>query len=432
MFDGFFSRRRRLLKPYAGFAQNAPPDRRRALDAEALDYHRRVPAGKMSTIPTKPLDNQRDLSLAYSPGVAAASMAIATDPAEAGKLTARGNLVAVISNGTAVLGLGDIGALAAKPVMEGKAALFRRFAGINAIDLEINETDPEKLAEIIIALEPSVGGVNLEDICAPDCFVVEEICRREMAIPVFHDDQHGTAVCVLAALKNALLLTGRRLEDIKLVCAGAGAAGLATLDLLIAAGLARENIIVTDRYGVIYKGRKKDMTPRKEKIAAKTPHRTLEGALKGADAFIGLSRGGILNPEWVRGMAAEPIILALANPDPEIWPDDARAVAPDAFIATGRSDFPNQVNNVLCFPYIFRGALDAGASQFTDAMLTACADAIAAIAQEPPTEALKAQYPEEDLAFGPTSILPRPFDQRLADRAPKAVAAAARAGLLAD
>ncbi|MEM1103867.1 MAG: malic enzyme-like NAD(P)-binding protein [Pseudomonadota bacterium] len=425
MFRRFFGARDRALAPYRGFEASAPPAPGKTLDEAALDYHRRTPPGKLSIRPTKELEGQRDLSLAYSPGVAAACRAIAADPAEAASLTARANTVAVISNGTAVLGLGDIGPLAAKPVMEGKAVLFHRFAGVNAFDLEVNETDPEKLAEIIIALEPSVGGVNLEDIRAPDCFQVEEICKARMNVPVFHDDQHGTAACILAALTNALELTGRTLKDIRLVCSGAGAAALATLDLLFSAGLPRDAVIVIDRQGVIHQGRKAGMNPRKEAVAARTRARTLEQALKGADVFLGVSQGGVLDPEWVKTMAPAPIILALANPDPEIWPEDAKAAAPDAIVATGRSDFPNQVNNVLCFPYVFRGALDAGAKEISQAMLIAAADAIAEVGRMPPSEALKRTYPNADLTFGPDSLMPRPFDDRLLKTVSEAVARAA-------
>lgn len=380
----------------------------------------------MSTVPTKELNTQLDLSLAYSPGVAAACRAIAKDPLQARELTGRNNLVAVITNGTAVLGLGDIGPLAAKPVMEGKAALFNRFAKIDAINLEISESDPHKLAEIIVALEPSFGGINLEDIKAPDCFAVEEICRRRMNIPVFHDDQHGTAVCVVAALENALVVSGRKIKDVKLVCSGAGAAALATLNLLFLSGLPRKNVIVIDRKGVIYRGRKDGMTPQKEAIATKSRVRNMENALKGADVFLGLSSAGVLHPNWIKKMAGPPIVLALANPDPEIWPDHARQVAPDVIMGTGRSDFPNQVNNVLCFPYLFRGAFDAGAKHITSEMLLAAADAIAKIAQMEPTSEVKELYPGEDLVFGPESLLPKPFDSRLLEYVPGAVASAVK------
>ncbi len=424
MFRLFSTWRRRAPTPYATYFKGHHEESTPSLDAQAIDYHRRPPAGKMSTIPTKELETQLDLSLAYSPGVAAPCRAIHKDPEEARHLTMRNNLVAVITNGTAVLGLGDIGPLAAKPVMEGKAALFHRFAGVQSINLEINERDPEKLAEIIIALEPSFGGVNLEDIKAPDCFLVEEICRREMNIPVFHDDQHGTAVCVVAALKNALVVSGRQIEDIKLVCSGAGASALASLNLLFASGLRRENVVVVDSKGVIYKGRKKGMTPQKEAVATTSKVRTMEDALKGADVFLGLSGAGLLHPEWIKAMTGPPIILALANPDPEVWPDDARRVVPDVIIGTGRSDFPNQVNNVLCFPYLFRGAFDANATKVTEKMLLAAANAIAELAQLAPTEEIKRLYPGEDLIFGPESLLPKPFDHRLLEHVAGAVAEA--------
>ncbi len=392
----------------------------------ALAYHRRFPAGKMSTVPTKELETQLDLSLAYSPGVAAACRAIAENPDQVSELTSRNNLVAVVTNGTAVLGLGDIGPLAAKPVMEGKAALFKKFAGVDAVGIEIQEKDPHKLAEIIKSLEPSFGGINLEDIKAPDCFVVEEICRREMNIPVFHDDQHGTAVCVVAALENALIVSGRKMKNVKLVCSGAGAAALATLDLLFRAGLQRKNVIVFDRNGVIYKGRKQGMTPQKDAVATKSCVRTMDQALKGADIFLGLSSAGVLDPEWIKGMKRQPIVLALANPDPEVWPDHARDAVPDVILGTGRSDFPNQVNNVLCFPYLFRGALDAGAKHITGEMLLAAADAIADIARMPPTDEVKELFPGEDLTFGPGSLLPKPFDSRLLEHVPPVVAAAVK------
>ncbi len=408
--------------PYAQYRSGDPGTPHTTLDEEALAYHRAEPPGKVSIETTKRLETQYELALAYSPGVAAPCREIAKDPSTASLYTARSNLVAVVSNGTAVLGLGDIGPLAAKPVMEGKAALFKKFGAIDAIDLEINETDPEKLAEIIIALEPSIGGVNLEDIKAPECFIVEELCRKRMNIPVFHDDQHGTAVCTLAAMENALLLTGKKLQNVKLVCSGAGASAIACLNLLFEAGLNRKNVIVVDSTGVIHKGRKKGMSPQKEAVAVKTSARTLEDAMDDADVFLGLSTAGLLSPEWVKKMTAKPIIFALANPDPEIWPDHARTAAPDAIIATGRSDFPNQVNNVLCFPYIFRGAFDSGATSFTPAMLKAAADAIAATARMEPTRELEALYRDEDLTFGPNSIMPRVFDPRLPQIVPKAVA----------
>ena len=423
MLSRFFGGRRKL-RPYKQFFADAPAPHDRALNDEAMGYHRRQPAGKIAITATKPLETQHELSLAYSPGVAAACRAIATNPDQAAELTARSNLVAVVTNGTAVLGLGDIGPLAAKPVMEGKAVLFKRFAEIDAIDLEINETDPEKLAETIIKLEPSFGGINLEDIKAPDCFLVEEICRREMNIPVFHDDQHGTAICIAAALENALFLTDRRLKDVKLVCSGAGAAAIATLNLLFEMGLARENVIVLDQAGVIYKGRRERMTSAKEAVAVRTKARNLEQALKGADVFLGLSRGGLLDPEWVKQMTKRPVILALANPDPEIWPDHAYAVAPEAIVGTGRSDLPNQVNNVLCFPYMFRGAFDAGAREITRPMMIAAAKSIAQVGRMEMVEELADAYGGETFTFGPSSIMPQVFDPRLREFVPKAIAEA--------
>src|SRR6266700_5005150 len=328
------------------------------LRRDALEYHRVPTSGKISVTPTKSLVNQRDLALAYSPGVAYACLAIQDDPKEAATLTARANLVAVVSNGTAVLGLGDIGALAGKPVMEGKAVLVKKFAGIDCFDIEIDERDPEKLVEIIVSLEPTFGGINLEYIKAPECFYVERKCRERMKIPVFHDDQHGTAIIVGAAVLNGLRVMGKEIAKVKLVCSGAGAAALACLDILVSLGIRRENILVSDIAGVVYAGRKEEMDENKARYAQQTKARTLSDIIGGADIFLGLSAGGVLKPEMVKRMADAPLILALANPDPEIMPDVARAVRADAIIATGRSDYPNQVNNVLCFPFIFRGALD--------------------------------------------------------------------------
>uniref|UniRef100_UPI0035118BC5 malic enzyme-like NAD(P)-binding protein n=1 Tax=Roseovarius sp. TaxID=1486281 RepID=UPI0035118BC5 len=329
----------------------------------ALDYHEFPTPGKLEIRATKPMANGRDLSRAYSPGVAEACLEIKADPTTASRYTARGNLVAVVTNGSAVLGLGNIGALASKPVMEGKAVLFKKFAGIDCFDIEVNESDPEKLADIVCALEPSFGAINLEDIKAPDCFVVEKLCRERMGIPVFHDDQHGTAIVVGAAATNALHVAGKRFEDIKIVSTGGGAAGIACLNLLLKLGVKRENIWLCDIHGLVYEGRTEDMNPQKSRFAQKTDKRTLADVMDGADLFLGLSGPNVLSPELVAKMAPRPIIFALANPTPEIMPDAARAVAPDAIIATGRSDFPNQVNNVLCFPFIFRGALDVGATE---------------------------------------------------------------------
>ena len=384
-------------------------------------------AGKIAVVATKPLANQRDLALAYSPGVAAASEAIAADPSEAANLTARGNLVGVITNGTAVLGLGAIGPLAAKPVMEGKAVLFKKFAGIDAFDIEIDERDPDRLVEIIAALEPTFGAINLEDIKAPECFEVEAKLRARMRIPVFHDDQHGTAIIVAAAILNGLHLVGKRLEDIKLVTCGAGAAALACLDLLVALGLSRERVLVVDVEGVVYQGRTALMDPYKARFARDTDRRTLADAVAGADVFLGLSAPRVLTREMVQGMAERPLILALANPVPEIDPDEARAVRPDAIIATGRSDYPNQVNNVIGFPFIFRGALDVGATTINEEMKIACARAIAQLARTTAPETVAAAYGLSDLAFGPECIIPKPFDSRLAVELPVAVAQAAMA-----
>src|SRR6478735_7281154 len=333
-------------------------DAEMALRDAALEYHRAPTPGKISVTPTKPLFNQRDLSLAYSPGVAYACKAIEADPAQAALLTSRANLVGVVTNGTAVLGLGNIGPLAGKPVMEGKGCLFKKFAGIDVFDIELNERDPDKLVDIIAALEPTLGGINLEDIKAPECFYIEQKLRSRMKIPVFHDDQHGTAIIVGAAVINGLKVVGKSIEKVKLVCSGAGAAALACLDMLVALGMKMENIWVTDIKGVVYEGRKEEMDDNKARYARKTDARKLSDVIEGADVFLGLSAGGVLKPEMVKKMAAKPLILALANPNPEINPEDAKAARPDCIIATGRTDYPNQVNNVLCFPYIFRGALD--------------------------------------------------------------------------
>jgi len=395
------------------------------LKAMALHYHRKPTPGKLEVMPTKPLANQRDLALAYSPGVAAACEAIVEDPAEAATLTGRANLVAVITNGTAVLGLGNIGSLASKPVMEGKAVLFKKFAGINAFDIEVNESDPHKLAEIVCALEPTFGAINLEDIKAPDCFIVEEECRKRMKIPVFHDDQHGTAIVVGAALFNALRVVDKKIEDVKLVSTGGGAAGIACLNLMLTMGLKRENVTLCDHKGVVFKGRTEDMTAQKADYAQDTDARTLDDVIGDADVFMGLSAGGILKPEMVAKMAKRPVILALANPTPEIDPAAAKAVRPDAIIATGRSDYPNQVNNVLCFPFIFRGALDVGATTVNEGMKLAAVKAIADLAMAETTETVAKAYAGEDLRFGPDYLIPKPFDQRLIVEVAEAVARAA-------
>ena len=392
---------------------------------DALDFHRRPVPGKLAVVATKPLATQRDLSLAYSPGVAAACEAIVEEPARVAELTVRGNLVAIVTNGTAVLGLGAIGPLAAKPVMEGKAVLFKKFAGIDAFDLEIDATDIDRFVEIVAALEPTFGAINLEDIKAPECFEVERRLRERMRIPVFHDDQHGTAIIVAAAIVNALHLTGRTIEKVRLVTSGAGAAALACLDLLVSLGLPRENILATDIEGVVYEGREKLMDPWKARYARKTEMRTLAEAVRGADIFLGLSAPGVLKPEMVASMAERPIILALANPVPEIMPEEARAVRPDAIIATGRSDYPNQVNNVLCFPFIFRGALDCGATTINDAMKRACVEALAGLARKTTPDTVAAAYGLESLSFGPDYLIPKPFDPRLITEIPPAVARAA-------
>src|SRR6266851_995148 len=393
------------------------------LRESALEYHRLPTPGQIGVIATKPLANQRDLALAYTPGVAAACMAIVADPAEASSLTVRSNLVAVITNGTAVLGLGAIGPLAAKPVMEGKAVLFKKFAGIDVFDIEVAERDPDKLVDIIAALEPTFGGINLEDIKAPECFTIERKLRSRMKIPVFHDDQHGTAITVAAAIFNGLKVVGKRIEEVKLVTSGAGA--LACLDLLVKMGLPLASITVTDIKGVVYKGRREEMDPDKEGYAKDTRARTLDEVIAGADVFLGLSAGGVLKPSMVKKMAPRPLILALANPEPEILPELAKAAKPDCVIATGRSDYPNQVNNVLCFPFIFRGALDVGATTINTEMELAAAHAIAELAQAETSEQVALAYGIESISFGPEYIIPRPFDPRLIARVAPAVAKAA-------
>ena len=398
-----------------------------ALRQAALHYHEFPKPGKLEIRATKPLANGRDLARAYSPGVAEACLEISANPADASRYTARGNLVAVISNGSAVLGLGNIGALASKPVMEGKAVLFKKFAGIDCFDIEVNESDPEKLAEIVCALEPTFGAINLEDIKAPDCFIVEKICRERMGIPVFHDDQHGTAIVVGAAARNALHVAGKRFEDIKIVSTGGGAAGIACLNMLLKLGVRRENIWLCDIHGLVYEGRAEDMNPQKAAFAQKTDLRHLDQVVDGADLFLGLSGPGVLTPAMVARMAPRPIIFALANPTPEILPDEVRSVAADAIIATGRSDFPNQVNNVLCFPFIFRGALDVGATEINDAMQLACIEGIAELARATTSAEAAAAYQGERLTFGADYLIPKPFDPRLSGVVSAAVAKAAMA-----
>jgi malate dehydrogenase (oxaloacetate-decarboxylating)(NADP+) len=395
------------------------------LRASALAYHQAPKPGKLEIQPTKPLANQRDLALAYSPGVAAPCEAIHADPNQAASLTGRANLVAVVSNGTAVLGLGDIGPLASKPVMEGKAVLFKKFAGIDVFDIEIAPRAVDDIVRVVAALEPTFGGINLEDIKAPECFEVERRLRETMNIPVFHDDQHGTAIIVAAAVRNALELTGKRIEDVRIVTSGAGAAALACLNLLVSLGARKENIVATDIKGVVYKGRPELMDPWKEPYAQETSARKLDEAIGGADIFLGLSAGGVLKPDMVARMAPRPLILALANPFPEIMPEEAKAVRPDALICTGRSDFPNQVNNVLCFPYIFRGALDCGATTINEMMKLAAVEAIAALARETPSDVVARAYGGEARNFGADSLIPSPFDPRLILRIAPAVAKAA-------
>ncbi|NWG73226.1 MAG: NADP-dependent malic enzyme [Rubrivivax sp.] len=402
-----------------------PDDPRAELRRAALEYHEFPTPGKVAIAPTKALTNQSELALAYSPGVAAACEEIVADPAHAFRYTARGNLVAVVTNGTAVLGLGDIGPLAAKPVMEGKAVLFKKFAGIDVFDLELNEKNLDRLVDIIAALEPTFGGINLEDIKAPDCFYVERRLRERLKIPVFHDDQHGTAIVVGAAMLNGLKVVGKRLDEVKLVASGAGAAALACLNLLLQLGLKREHVWVTDLAGVVYQGRTELMDPDKAEFAQATDARTLADVIGGADVFLGLSAGGVLQPGMVAKMAPRPLIFALANPTPEILPEEVKAVRDDAVMATGRSDYPNQVNNVLCFPYIFRGALDSGATTITDAMKLAAVHAIAELAQAEQSEVVAAAYAGATLSFGPEYLIPKPFDPRLMMRIAPAVAKAA-------
>ncbi|MFN7724891.1 MAG: NADP-dependent malic enzyme [Rubrivivax sp.] len=404
---------------------STPEDKRAELRRAALEYHEFPTPGKVAIAATKQMVNQRDLALAYSPGVAAACEEIVADPANAYRYTSRGNLVAVITNGTAVLGLGDIGPLASKPVMEGKAVLFKKFAGIDVFDIEIDEKNLDKLVDIIAALEPTFGGVNLEDIKAPDCFYVERKLRERMKIPVFHDDQHGTAIVVGAALLNALKVSGKAITEVKLVTSGAGAAALACLGLLVKLGLPRENIWVTDLAGLVYEGRTELMDEDKAQFAQKTDQRTLAQAIAGADVFLGLSAGGVLKPAMVASMNRAPIIFALANPTPEILPEEVKAVRDDALIATGRTDYPNQVNNVLCFPYIFRGALDCGATTVTDSMEIAAVHAIAELAQAEQSEVVAAAYAGANLSFGPEYLIPKPFDPRLMMKIAPAVAQAA-------
>ncbi|MBF9025824.1 NADP-dependent malic enzyme [Rhodobacterales bacterium HKCCD6035] len=396
-----------------------------SLRQRALAYHAGPKPGKLEVRATKPLANGRDLSLAYSPGVAEACLEIKADPGHAESYTGRGNLVAVVTNGTAVLGLGNIGALASKPVMEGKAVLFKKFAGIDCFDIELNESDPEKLADIVCALEPTFGAINLEDIKAPDCFIVEKLCRERMNIPVFHDDQHGTAIVVGAAATNALRLAGKSFADIKVVSTGGGAAGIACLNMLLKLGLKRENVWLCDLDGLVYQGREAGMTPQKAEYAQGDSPASLSDVIEGADLFLGLSGPGVLTREMVARMADRPVVFALANPNPEITPDDVRAVKPDAIIATGRSDFPNQVNNVLCFPFIFRGALDVGASEINDAMQIAGIEGIAALARATTSAEAAAAYKGEQLTFGPDYLIPKPFDPRLMGVVASAVAEAA-------
>jgi malate dehydrogenase (oxaloacetate-decarboxylating)(NADP+) len=395
------------------------------LRRDALEYHCVPTPGKISVTPTKSLVNQRDLALAYSPGVAYACLAIKDDPQEAANLTSRANLVAVITNGSAVLGLGNIGALAGKPVMEGKGCLFKKFAGIDVFDIEIDESDPDKFVEIVASLEPTFGGINLEDIKAPECFYIERALRQRMKIPVFHDDQHGTAIIAAAAVLNGLSLVGKDIRNVKLACSGAGAAAIACLDQLVGLGLRMENILVTDGKGVVYEGRTEGMDPIKARYARPTSARTLGDIVEGADVFLGLSAGGVLKPDMVKRMARDPLILALANPTPEIAPEEAKAVRPDAIIATGRSDYPNQVNNVLCFPFLFRGALDVGATTINEEMKSAAVRAIAELAHAEMSDVVAAAYGDQRLEFGPDYLIPTPFDPRLIERIAPAVAKAA-------
>ena len=419
----------RVTEATENVAEDAVTGPSEGLTAAALRYHAEPRPGKLEVRPTKPLASPRDLARAYSPGVAEASLAIRDDPAEAARLTARQNLVAVVSNGTAVLGLGNIGPLASKPVMEGKAVLFKKFAGIDCFDIELDATDPEQLASHVIALEPTFGAINLEDIKAPDCFEVERICRERMNIPVFHDDQHGTAIVVGAAATNAMLLTRRAFADIKVVSTGGGAAGIACLDMLLKLGVRRENVWLVDLHGLVHEGREVDMNPRKAAYAQPGGARALDDVIDGADLFLGLSGPGVLQPEMMKRMAPRPIVFALANPNPEIDPVLAKEAVPDAIVATGRSDHPNQVNNVLCFPFIFRGALDCGATTINDEMKVACVEGIAALARKTGAAETAAVY-GEDLAFGPDYLIPKPFDPRLiAVVAPTVAEAAAATGV---
>jgi malate dehydrogenase (oxaloacetate-decarboxylating)(NADP+) len=393
----------------------------------ALDYHRLPTPGKISVQPTKAMATQRDLALAYSPGVAEACLAIADDGQRAAELTSRSNLVAVVTNGTAVLGLGNIGPLASKPVMEGKACLFKKFAGIDVFDIELAENDPDALVDTIARLEPTFGGINLEDIKAPECFTIERKLRERMKIPVFHDDQHGTAIVAAAAILNGLEHVGKSIDEVRLVVSGAGAAALACLDLIVSLGLRPENIVVTDILGVVWRGRKEQMDDNKARYARDTPARTLAEVMPGADIFLGLSAGGVLRPEMVKGMARDPLIFAMANPEPEILPEDALAVRPDAVIGTGRSDYPNQINNVLCFPFIFRGALDCGATTINEPMKLAAVRAIAALAHAEIPEAVAQAYALRGMRFGAQYLIPKPFDPRLIEVVAPAVAEAAAA-----
>jgi len=395
------------------------------LDQEALDYHRYPTPGKVAVVPTKPLANQHDLSLAYSPGVAAASMLIYEDPTEAANMTSRANLVAVVTNGTAVLGLGNIGALASKPVMEGKAGLFKKFAGIDVFDIEVDETEPEKFVDIVAALEPTFGGINLEDIKAPECFVIEAALKERMNIPVMHDDQHGTAIIVGAAILNGLKVVGKKIGDVKLVVSGAGSAALACLDMLVMLGIKKKNIFVSDIAGVIYEGRTEEINDYNIRYAQKTKARTLDDIIDKADVFLGLSAPGVLMPEMVKKMAKRPLILALANPEPEIRPEAVKEVRDDAVMATGRTDYPNQVNNVLCFPFLFRGALDVGATAINDEMKMACVHALAKLAEAESDETVVQAYGLQELNFGPEYLIPKPFDPRLMREIAPAVAKAA-------
>ena len=395
------------------------------LNQAALDYHRYPNPGKLEVTPTKNMVNQRDLALAYSPGVAAASMAIAEDPSKAADYTTRGNLVAVISNGTAVLGLGAIGALASKPVMEGKAVLFKKFAGVNAFDIEMDTTDVDRLVDAISLLEPTFGGINLEDIKAPECFEVEKRLKAKMKIPVFHDDQHGTAICVAAAIRNGLRVAGKHIEDVKLVCSGAGAAAIACLNLLVEMGLKKENITVNDRFGIIYKGRVEEMNPYNSAYAIDTEARSLDDVMDGVDIFLGLSAPRVLKQDHVRRMAENPLILALANPEPEIRPELVYEVRQDAIMATGRSDYPNQVNNVLCFPFLFRGALDVGATEINEAMKIAVVEAIGDLAMREASDVVVSAYGGAEFHFGREYLIPKPFDPRLMTIIPPRVAKAA-------